>query len=91
MQFARLHPKSDRAAVGALEVAITRHRPQREEFRIAVIAKVEHARKTGRSVAFLLPQTVGALRLGEIIHAALHSAMIDFDRGHEAEQRPGGL
>ena len=41
-----LHPPRHRARIAALEIAVARHRPQREEFRIAVVAQIEHARET---------------------------------------------
>ncbi len=55
------HPERHRARVGVLEVAVARQRPQRKEFRVAVVAQVEHARETGRGVARLVPEAVLAL------------------------------
>ena len=57
-----LHPERHRARIGALEVAVARERPQREELRIAVVAQIEHARETGGGVARLVPEAVVALR-----------------------------
>ena len=48
--------------ITALEIAVARHRPEREEFRIAVVAQIEHPRETGGGVARLVPEAVGALR-----------------------------
>ncbi len=59
-----LHPVNERAGIGALEIAVARHRPHREELRIAVVAQVEHARETGRGVARLIPETVCPLSVG---------------------------
>ena len=86
-----LHPVGHRAGIAALEIAVARHRPQREKLRIAVVAQIEHARKTGRGIARLVPEAVGALRVGEILEAARDRGMIDFAGGHQAEQRPGRL
>src|SRR5580704_1708545 len=65
-----LHPERHRPHITALEIAVARQRPQREEFRIAVIAQIEHARETRRGVARFVPETVGALVRGEIGDAA---------------------
>src|ERR1700731_4392930 len=86
-----LHPVRYRLCVTALEVAVAGHRPDREEFRIAVIAQVEHARETSGGVARLIPEAVAALRVGKIFDAARDRRMIDLARGHQAERRPGGL
>src|SRR5580693_3111808 len=86
-----LHPVRYRLGVTALEVAVAGHRPDREEFRIAVIAQIEYARETGGGVARLIPESVAALRVGEIFDAARDRRMIDLARGHQAEHRPGGL
>jgi hypothetical protein len=57
----RSHPERHRRAVLVLEVAVARQRPEREEFRVAVVAQVEHAREAGRGVARLVPEAVGGL------------------------------
>src|SRR5580698_2542203 len=85
------HSPRHRAGVGTLEIAVARQRPQREEFRVTVIAQIENAREPGGGVARLLPKTVGALVAGEIFDAARDRRMIDLARGHQSEQRPGGL
>ena len=46
------------AEFAALEVAVAGQRPEREVFRIAVIAQVEHARETAAGVHLLPPQPV---------------------------------
>src|SRR6202035_5548454 len=86
-----LHPKRHRPHIATLEIAVARQRPEREEFRIAVVAQIKHARETRGGVAWLVPKTVGALLRGEIGDAARHRRMIDVAGGHQAEQRPGGL
>ena len=84
--------RSDTRCVGAgQQVAVTRQRPEREEFPVAVIAQIEHPRETGRGVARLVPEAVGGLRLQQITHAARHRRMVDLAGGHQTEQRPGGL
>src|SRR5712692_2341768 len=85
------HPKPHRLRIPALEIAITRQRPQREEFPVAVVAQIEYAREPGRGVMPLAPEPVGALRAREIVDAARHRRMIDLARRHQAKQRPGGL
>ena len=60
---AALHTERHRPTVSALQIAIARHRPEREEFPIAVIAQIEDAGKAGRGVSLLVPQAVGALSL----------------------------
>src|SRR6202035_31415 len=86
-----LHPERHRPHIAALEIAVARQRPQREEFRIAVVAQIEHAGETGRGVARLVPKTVGALLCGEIGDAAGDCRMIDAAGGPQAEQRPRRL
>src|SRR5207253_6029705 len=85
------HPVRHRLRISALQVAVARERPQREEFPVAVVAQVEHARETSRGVKLLVPQPVRALRARKIIDAARDRRMIDLARRHQAEQRPGGL
>src|SRR5688572_7240904 len=77
--------------IAALEIAVARQRPEREEFRIAVIVQIEDARKTPAGVMGLRPQAVGLLRRLQIIHPARHGRMIHLPRRHQAQQRPGGL
>src|SRR5262249_5535218 len=87
----RLCPPRDSSRIAAREIAVTRQRPQRKIFRIAVRAQIEHARKASRGIARLVPQTVGALALGKIFDAAPDRRMIEPARGDEAEHGPGGL
>src|SRR5262249_36495896 len=74
-----------------LEVAVARERPQREEFRVAVIAQVEHAREARRRVVRLAPEAVVALRAGQIVDPALDRGMVDLPRRHQAEHGPSRL
>src|SRR5262249_9076551 len=85
------HSVPHRARIGVLEVAVARERPQREEFRVAVITQVEHAREARRRVARLVPETVVALRACQIVDPALDRGMVDLSCRHQAEQRPSGL
>src|SRR5690349_9845892 len=77
--------------IAASEIAVARQGPEREEFRIAVIVEIEHARKTAAGVMRLAPQPVTLLRGFQIIDAACHRRMIDLACRHQAQQRPGGL
>src|SRR5262249_34701694 len=70
---------------------IARERPQRKKFRIAVIAKIKHARKTGRGITRLTPETVLPLPAEQIIDAAGNSRVIDLSRRHQAQKSPGSL
>src|SRR5580704_1933877 len=88
---AKLHPPRHRPRIAALQIPVARQRPEREEFRVAVVAQIEHARKTRAGIVLFVPETVAALRGGEIFYAARHRRMIDLARGHEAEQRPRRL
>src|SRR6185295_19235311 len=85
------HPERHRLGIAARQVAVARQRPERKEFRVAVVAQIEHARETGGGVVGLVPEAVGALHAGEIIDAARDRRMLDLARRHQAEQRPGGL
>src|SRR5882672_8747102 len=82
--YYKLHPEGHRAHIAALEIAVARQRPEREEFRIAVVAQIEHARETRRGVARLVPEAVGALLRGQIGDAAGDRRMIDVAGGHQA-------
>src|ERR1700719_3244139 len=42
------HPERHRAHIAASEIAVARQRPQREEFRITMVAQIANARETGR-------------------------------------------
>src|ERR1700722_10064764 len=84
-------PELDPARIADLEIAIARQRPEREEFRIAVIVQIEHARKAAAGVVRLAPEAIGFLRDLEIIDPARHGRMIDLPRRHQAQDRPGGL
>src|SRR5579864_3784636 len=66
------HPPRHRGRVAAAQVAVARQRPEREEFRIAVVAQVENPREAGRGVARLVPEAVLTLGADEIVDAALH-------------------
>src|SRR5436305_11771694 len=79
------HPKLNGAVVAGRQVAIARQRPQREEFRIAVVAQIEHAREPGRSVTSFLPEAVAALTALEISDAALDRGLADVTRRHQSE------
>src|SRR6516225_10289414 len=79
------HSVPHRARIGILEVAVARERPQREEFRVAVITQVEHARETRSRVAWLVPETVVALRVCQIVDPALDRGMVDLSCRHQAE------
>src|SRR6266705_3614924 len=83
--------EADGRGVAGLEVAIARHCPDREEFRIAVIAKVKNAGEPNGREARLVPQAVSPLRLRQVVDAARHRGMIDLAGGHQAEHGPGGL
>src|SRR5262249_28599512 len=56
------HPVPHRARIGILEVAVARERPQREEFGVAVITQVEHAREARGRIVRLVPQALAAPR-----------------------------
>src|ERR1700677_4805851 len=73
----RSHPPRHRARITALQIAVTCHRPYREELRIAVVAQVEHARETGCGVTRLIPETVRPLSVGQIFDAANNRGVID--------------
>src|SRR5579872_2449228 len=81
----------DSAGIARLQVAITRQRPEWEEFRIAVIVEIEDARKTTAGVMRLGPQPVRTLRAFQIRDAARHGGMIHLSCRHQAQKRPGGL
>src|ERR1051325_4101876 len=57
------------------EVAVARHRREREVAAVAVIAQVEHPRETGRGVALLVPEAVRALGLHQVGDAAPHGRL----------------
>ena len=59
---ARHSPTSTRRELPRLQIAVARQRPEREEFRIAVIAQIEDARETAAGVMLLAPQPVRFLR-----------------------------
>src|SRR6267154_4030151 len=86
--IAPLHPERHRRAVLVLEAAVARQRPEREEFRVAVVAQVEDARETGRGVARLVPEAVSGLVAQQIVDAALHRRAAELAGGHQAEHRP---
>src|SRR5437763_11423611 len=83
--------EADGRGVAGLEVAIARHGPDREEFRIAMIAKVKNAGEPHGREARLVPQAVSSLRPRQVVDAARHRGMIDLASGHQAEHCPGGL
>src|SRR5262245_58140119 len=85
------HPVPHRARIGIFEVAVARERPQREEFGVAMITQVEHAREARGRVVRLVPEAVVALRACQIVDPALDRGMVDLPCYHEAEQRPGRL
>src|SRR5436190_10402608 len=85
------HPELDGAVVAGRQVAVARQRPQREEFRIAVVAQIEHARESGRGVTRLLPEAVATLTALEISDAALDRELVNIAGRHQPEQRPSGL
>ena len=84
-------PNVTAARVGALEIAVARQRPEREELRIAVVAQIEHARKPRRSVTLLVPKAIGTLRRRQVIDAARDRRMRRFAGRHQAEQGPRRL
>src|SRR5262249_27302766 len=86
-----LHPPVDPPRVAAREIAVAGERPERKIFRITVVAQVEHARKPGRGIARVVPESVGAWAVGEILDAARDRRMIERARRDEPEHRPGGL
>src|SRR4051794_39593004 len=79
----RLHPEQHLARVAALQIAVSRHRPEREELRVAVIAKKKDAGKTGRGEARLVPEATGPLLFDEISQPALDSGMIASAHRHK--------
>src|SRR5262249_6030944 len=91
LRNAASHPLAHPARIGIFEVAIARERPQREEFGVAVITQIEHAREARRRVARLVPEAVVALCARQIVDPALDRGMVDLPCRHEAEQRPGRL
>src|SRR4051794_32512590 len=41
----RSHPEGGAPGIAGLEIAVARHRPQRKELPVAVVAQIEHARE----------------------------------------------
>src|SRR5437588_10694521 len=72
------HPELHLTRIAAFQIAVPRHRPEREKLRISVIAKIEDARESGRREPRLVPEAVFALHFDEILHAALDGGMIAF-------------
>src|SRR3974390_1478662 len=85
-----LHPKL-KSSHTALQRPITRQRPEREVFAVAVITQVENARETGAGVELLIPQTVLSLRVDQISNAARDRRVPHLTRGHQRERCPGRL
>ena len=77
--------------IGLIEIAVTRKRPEREEFRIAVITQIEHAREPRRSELRFAPQSIGFLTAQQIINPFDDRRVLPLSGGHESEQCPGGL
>src|SRR5215475_663716 len=83
--------EADGGCVAGLEVAVARHGPDREEFRIAMVAKIKDAGESDGGETRLVPQAISPLRPRQVIDAARHRGMIDLAGGHQAEQGPGSL
>jgi len=71
-----LHTERYRSTIAAPQVAIARHRPERKESRISVIAQIEHAWKACRRVPLLIPKAMIALILHKIRDAASNGRMV---------------
>src|SRR5580704_5015105 len=59
------HAHGHAPLVAALEVAVAGQRPEWEEFRVAVVAQVEHPREAAAGVVVLRPEAVVALPLAQ--------------------------
>src|SRR5579863_5039020 len=79
-----LHTEGDAAVVGPSEIAVARDSPEREELRIAVVAKVEDAREPAARVTLLGPSPVWRLGGDQVVNAARNGRMIHLARGHQS-------
>src|SRR5665213_3386493 len=70
--------------IGPGQLAIAGQRPQREEFRIAVVAQVEDPRKATAGIVLLAPQPVRLLALDQPAHAGRDRWAVDLAGRHEA-------
>src|ERR1700761_6488367 len=82
------HAECRGPAVAALQIAIAGQRPKRKKLRISMVAQIEHARETRGGMVGLAPETIVALRRGEIGDAARDCGVIGFTRGHQSKQSP---
>src|ERR1700738_4837443 len=71
--------------------AVASKRPDREKFRVTMIAKIEHARKTGRGELQLRPEAIHVMAAQQIVDAACDSAVAHLARRHEPKQCPSRL
>src|ERR1700694_5332599 len=71
--------------------AVASKRPDREKFRVTMIAKIEHARKTGRGELQLRPEAIRAMAAQQVVDAACDSAVAHLARRHEGKQCPSRL
>src|SRR5579872_1889088 len=58
---------------------------------IKVVAQVKHLRETGAGEFFLVPASVVALRVEQVLYARAHRRRIDFAGGAQPEKGPGRL
>src|SRR5208337_193427 len=77
--------------VASFEIAVARHRPKREIFRVAVIAQKKDPGKARRGKTLFLPKSI--LRLGprEIAHPQSDRVVFDDTGGHQPKQSPSRL
>src|SRR5262245_59252240 len=59
--------------------------------RVVVIPQIEDARKSGAGEFELIPAALVALRVEQVVDAALNGLVICQAGGHHSEQRPSGL
>src|ERR1700681_3964233 len=71
--------------------AVASKRPDREKFRVTMIAKVEHTRKTGRGELQLRPEAIRVMATQQIVDAACDGAVAHLACRHETEQCPSRL
>src|SRR5262245_45956216 len=85
------HAERHARAVALRQIAIARHRPQRKEFPVSVIAQVEDPRKSGRRKSLFIPETGLCLGLLQILDAPSDRRIVNLAAGHQTEKRPGCL
>ena len=81
------HPHPYSLAVGRFQIPISRQRPQREEFRITVIAQVEHPRKASGCIPLLVPNALFALAASDKQHLSPPPGVY-LARCHQPKQGP---